>query len=479
MTQKLYKNNLLVFLLISLLMISSVSAFRLADYITGNAVIQDDAGCKIEKLFVGINDKATKSILDNYNFKLVSVSKDRKKAKIRVNNQEVTLEQGVAINHLGGTLGVEGASEPSGGIDVVYSRFANKRLEFEVKNCEEEAACLTEVVRLRFGQVKQFTFANKVYDVKVNYIGNAHKVSVIVNNGKVQKLNGKNSNLNIEGLLITNKNTRYGENHRNRWADLEVKYCAEDALDQPVCAEDSDVIDIRDKTVRSILNKKINLFNVAYLGRYITVTVDGNPVRIKKGTTEKFKDLEIYYSAYQNRQVNLKFKDCIPETVEEELEDEPIGLIEQLENGIRATLGLDGFGAEFEGREVFLYNVGENAVAVRVIGSGGLEYIESIILDQSKLIDGIDIFVEEIFFDERRAILAITNRVDEGPITVPNPEDEDLNADGTITEADVELWQSLFRSCIFGDNQACTTADINADTSIDGRDKRKIRDAIE
>jgi hypothetical protein len=75
--------------------------------------------------------------------------------------------------------------------------------------------------------------------------------------------------------------------------------------------------------------------------------------------------------------------------------------------------------------------------------------------------------------------------VEPEPTTVPNPEDEDVNADGVINQADVNEWRSLFGGICTGitrsrDDNACkAAADINGDNSVDGRDLKQIRDAID
>ena len=413
---------IITFILILLISTISVSGFRLTDYITGNAVV-DESGCQLEKVYIGLNDKSVKTLFDRYSFQLVSVSKDRKKAKVKVNGVEEEVETNVANI-------IEG-------VTVNYYQFGNKRLSFNVWLCEEQQKqCLTENVRFKFGQAKQFTFLNQIFDVKVNYIGKNHGVSVIVNNGQVKRINGKEKNLNEEGLIITNKGTKYGDNTKTRWVDLEIKYCSDDPAlkDKNVCRTDSEVIGYRDRSTRYILGEnKVNLLKVSTLGRQVTLIVNGNEVKLNKAEPKKVGSLEVEYVSFiaskgrldrfaADRNINLKFKDCTPETVEEEPEQICF------ENGICEV-----------------------------------EYGET--LDNCPADCTPEVVQEEPAEPE--------------PTTVPNPEDEDLNADGTITEADVELWQSLFRGCIFGDNEDCAKADINADTSIDGRDRKQIRDAIE
>ena len=484
---------IITFILILLISTVSVSAFRLADYITGNAVV-DESGCQVDTEIIGMKDKKVKTILDSHTVNLVGFNKKNKSARIRIDGKDVVLK-------------LKDSTVDIDGINIDYTDFSKNRLTLDFRLCEpevldSETMCNEEeqVITAKDKVVKEILG----YDVNIVSVGkNGKNVKLKVNANEI--IIPLNSKSNIEGLNIHYGAFTQGQltfKFSNNACLVKSDYCATELVRfkdneakkftfvDKIFDVKIDVgktyltflVDNKDKVrfirktskgmVKEVNGLNIKIINSNYVSAGSTLLnlrvrgLGGGSIGEQGGSSNKgWADVEVKY--------------CSDQPIEEEFEDEPIGLIEQLENGIRATLGLDGFGAEFEGREVFLYNVGENAVAVRVIGSGGLEYIESIILDQSKLIDGIDIFVEEIFFDERRAILAITNRVDEGPITVPNPEDEDLNADGTITEADVELWQSLFRSCIFGDNQACTTADINADTSIDGRDKRKIRDAIE
>jgi len=110
---------IITFILILLISTVSVSAFRLADYITGNAVV-DESGCQVDTEIIGMKDKKVKTILDSHTVNLVGFNKKNKSARIRIDGKDVVLK-------------LKDSTVDIDGINIDYTDFSKNRLTLDFR----------------------------------------------------------------------------------------------------------------------------------------------------------------------------------------------------------------------------------------------------------------------------------------------------------------------------------------------------------